>query len=216
MRILTIILFSLTMNLVYGQDFRNDLVIKDFINNLIDAKIDTILAYENGVIGSEEPIVLIKNDSCFMYGETQLSYVIWRKDNIDFITKVSTFDCYTYDTIQYDFKTIWQMYFDNKEKIKTEKLFLPRYTEGNDTLTIDLDHYSYSQFMFINNIDTVAFEVSDFDLSKFINLNFENLNYKKNKETTRNLIRDLIDNEIKRIETNNLIEKKRVTTRRYN
>jgi hypothetical protein len=206
----------LTINLIFGQDFRNELVIKDFLNKLTDTKIDTVLIYENGVVGSSEPFVLVKNDSCFMYGETQFSYVIWRKNNLDFITKLSTNDCYTYDTIQYDFESIWKMYFEKKQNIKTEKIYLPKYIEGTDTLTIGLDHYSFSQFMFINNNDTVEFEVSDFDLSKIINGKFENLNFEKNKETNRNLLRDMIDNEIKIIEGKNLIDKKkRFTTKAH-
>lgn len=59
--------------------------------------------------------------------------------------------------------------------------------------------------MFINQCDSLLFEVSDFDLTKLVNGEFVNINYKHNKETTRNLIRDLIDNEIQVIENKSLI-----------
>jgi hypothetical protein len=94
-------------------------------------------------------------------------------------------------------------------------MYLPKYIEGIDTITIGLDHYSYSQFMFINNNDTVEFEVSDFDLSEFINGKFENLNYWKNKKTSRNSIRNMIVNEVNMIENNNLIGRKTVYNNVY-
>ena len=92
---------------------------------------------------------------------------------------------------------------------------MPQYIEDGDTLSVGLDHYSYSQFMFISGFDTFTFEVSDFDLSRLINDKYKNLNYEKNKKTMLNSIRDLIDNEIKNIEKNNLIDKKTVYNTRY-
>lgn len=205
MRILITIILIMTTHLAFGQDFKNELVIKDFLNNLKNSKIDTVLVYENGTIGSTDPVVLTKEDSCFIYGETQFSYVIWRYNENDFITKLSTHDCYNYYTIQYDLTSLWNIYFENIEKIKKEKISLPQYIDKTDTLTICIDHYSYSRFMFINQCDSLLFEVSDFDLTKLVNGEFVNINYKHNKETTRNLIRDLIDNEIQVIENKSLI-----------
>lgn len=196
----------LFLNQVFGQDFKNDSIIKDFIINLQNDNVDTILVYENGVVGNMDPFVLIIDDSCIVYGEIQPSYIIWRKNNDDYITKLNSYDCFTYDTVRYDFNTIWDKYFENKQKIYIENIYMPQYIEHGDTISVGLDHYSYSQFMFISSFDTITFEVSDFDLSKLIDEKYKNLNYEKNKRTMRNTIRDLIDNEIGNIEKNNLIK----------
>jgi hypothetical protein len=212
MKPLLSILFALIINLTFGQNFQNDSIINRFVINLLDKGIDTILIYENGHLGRSGPIIIILNDSCLSFNEPYISYMIWKNENVSYISKISSFDCYEYDTISYDFKVVWDMYFNYKTIIKNEQIYPPMYIDKGDTFTLDIDHYSYFQIMIIDTYEKTEFEINDFYFTKTIEEGYTNLNYQRNIATLRKKLQILIDKEIKNIEANNLIKRKRLTT----
>jgi hypothetical protein len=86
------------------------------------------------------------------------------------------------------------------------------YIDKGDTFTLDIDHYSYFQIMIIDTYEKTEFEINDFYFTKTIEEGYTNLNYQRNIATLRKKLQILIDKEIKNIEANNLIKRKRLTT----
>lgn len=214
MKLYLLFILTFIVNLCLGQNFKNDSLINLSIKNLLENDVDTIIVYVQGCLGCDEPIILLEGDSCFFYyGEPEVSYILWRKHGEDYILKLSTHDCYDYLTLNFDLNPIWNLYFNNKAKIKNEPLLPPSYIEGNDTLINLIDHYSYSQFKIIVKSETIEFENNKYYLNELIIDKFRNINYDYNKHNIRIQLQKLIDEKIKLIESKNLIKrKKRLTT----
>ena len=210
MRLKITLILTLFIKIGFGQYFYNDSIISLYVDKLIDNKIDTILIYENGCFGCDEPIFLMYPDTCIdLNQEPLVSYVIWRKNNIDYITKLSTYDCFYYTTIKYDFKKIWDFCVINEKTINQEKLLPPTYYNNHDTLQLFIDHHGYTSVKLYLKDRLLVYEINDFYLIKKIDDKFINLNFDKNINTYQIQLRDLIDKEIQKIDKLNLIEKKK-------
>ena len=207
MKLFTSIILALIFGTSFGQNFHNDSIINKFIKNLTDKRVDTILIYENGCVGCETALVLLKDDSCFYYGEPKIYYVFWKTNGLTYASKISNYDCYEYDTIVYNLRLVWDLYFKNKIKIKKERILTPSYINNGDTLFVDIDHYTYSQIMVIDNKITFEFEINDFYFAKMIDDKYVNLNYTRNTKTFKKKLQIQIENEIKSIEDKRLINK---------
>lgn len=212
MKLLITIIFALISNITFGQYFQNDSIVNNFIKKLVDDGKDTILIYESGYVGANL-IVLQRNDSCFYYGKPKIYNIFWKFNGLSYASILSNYDCYEYDTIPYDMGLIWELYFKNKKLIKNEQIFPPSYIDKKDTLFIDIDHYSYSQIMIIDNKETVDYEINDFYFSKTIQEKYRNMNYERNSRSFRKQLQIHIENEIKNIEDNKLIKKTAYNTR---
>jgi hypothetical protein len=210
--LLTIILV-LIFNQNFGQNLHNDSIVNSFINRLVNKGTDTILIYEKGCVGCEDLIVLHKDDSCFYYGKPKIYNIFWKFNGLSYASKLSNYDCYEYDTISYDIGLIWDSYFKNKKLIKNERILPPSYVDKKDTLYVDIDHYSYSQIMIIENKEIVDFEINDFYFRKTIDEVYRNLNYERNSNSFRKKLQIQLENEIKNIEDNKLIKKTAYNTR---
>lgn len=208
MRITHCVILTLLFNLSFGQVFKNDSIINTFTNNLTKKGVDTILIYEAAYVGGLGPIVLLENDSCsFAVGEPQYSYIFWKENNQDYISKFVTYDCYNYEAITYDSDDIWDFYYNNKARLKTEKILAPSYVEEGDTLEVDVDHYSYSQIRFMDRQSIFEYEVNEFYFQDSIS-DRVNLNYMRNMKTMRRKLQNIIDEQILYIEDKQLIKKK--------
>lgn len=206
MKIILSIILIFTFTSVFGQNLRTDSLTNNFIQKLINNKIDTILIYKNGCVGCEELIVLEVHDSLISLGNPQISYVFWKVKGVNFLTKLIDYDLYKYDTISFDINHIWNLYFDNKSKIIKESILPPFYIDKKDTLYMDIDHYSFSYVKVIDPNETIDFEINDFYFSKLINKEFINSNYNRNNNTIRKKLQNQINEVIKYIENNKLIE----------
>jgi hypothetical protein len=213
MRITLTVILNLFIISIMGQEYKNDSITTDYIGKLSFSGVDTILIYERSCVGCEY-IVLEENDSCYnLIGEPWFLYLFWRKNGEDFISKVSNYPCYDYDTITTNLNTIWNIYVTNKRKIKKERILIPSYLEKGDTINVDVDHYSYAHIRVLFGKETMDFEISDYYLSQFVDDSIKNINYSANSKTIRKKLMDEVEKEIKIIEDNNLIKKiKRFTT----
>ena len=213
MRITLTIILNLFIISLLGQEYKNDSIATEYIGKLSSSGVDTILIYERCCVGCEY-IVVEENDSCYnLSGDPWFLYLFWRKNGHDFITKVSNYPCYDYDTITTNLNTIWNMYGINKRKIKNERILVPSYLEKSDTINVDVDHYSYAHIRVLFGKESMDFEISDYYLSQFVYDNIKNINYSTNSKTIRKKLMDEIEKEIKVIEDNNQIKKtKRFTT----
>jgi hypothetical protein len=213
MRITFIVILNLFIISILSQEYKNDSITTEYIGKLSFSGVDTILIYERSCVGCEF-IVIEENDSCYnLVGEPWFIYLFWRKNGQDFISKVSNYPCYDYDTIKTNLNAIWNMYVTNKLKIRNEPILIPSYLEKGDTVNVDIDHYSYAHIRVLFGKESIDFEISDYYLSQFVYDNIKNINYSANSETMRKKLMDEVEKEIKLIEDNNQIKKiKRFTT----
>jgi hypothetical protein len=179
-------------------------LISKYLQKLSDNNIDTILIFENGCVACESFDILEVNDSIINFGNPQISYVFWKKEGANYLTKIIDHDLYCCDTISFESNLIWELYFKNKAKIIKEQILPPTYLDGKDTVELDIDHYSFSQIKLIDVKDIVEFEINEFYFSRFINENTLNINYDKNTMTLRRKLQNQIIKDIKYIEDNKL------------
>lgn len=208
MKVLIGIFFSFIFFSTFGQ-VNNDSIINRFVENLRTNGIDTILTYDNACVGCIDPTMLIStnNDSCFSDDKPYFAYILWKKKGLTFVTKISDYDCYIYDTIRYNFSLIWNLYFRNKSKIKKEKIFSPAFLNNGDIVSEDIDHFSYVHIVIIDKKEKVEFEINDFYFNRMVDEKYLNLNYYRNFKTFRKKLQSLINKKIKYIEDKKLIKK---------
>lgn len=206
---LTIItILTLTICSTFGQIVQNDSLINKFVNNLSATFVDTILIYKNECVGCPYAIIMEKNDSCHVIGKHHMTYIFWRKNGMDYVSKISYYDCYNFDLAKYDSKSIWDLFFTNKTKIMKEEILPPTYIDKGKKFRQSIDHYLYSQIKIIDIRDTISFELNDFYFTRMIDEKYTNINYELNSTTFRKKLQIQIEKEIKDIENNELIRKK--------
>ena len=213
MRLLFTTFFLFILDSAFGQNFQNDSIVKSFIERLMNVGTDTILIYENGCVDCEDLIVLQKDDSCFYYGRPRIYYIFWNYKGLSYMTKLSNYDCYEYDTIQYKIGLIWQSYYKNINLIKKERILPPTYIDKKKTILVDIDHYSYSRIMIIDKKEIVDYEINNYYFTKTIDEKYRNLNYERNSNSEQKKLQILIENEIRNIENSKLVQKRDYNTR---
>ena len=213
MRVLLII-FSLFFAFLFESNSQNQKeyenvneILRNYISQLKDSGVDTILAYQEVCLGSSGSIDVMLADTCYQYGENfTFTYCFWKKNGETNVSRIDKESCYKFDTIEYSFDKIWEYYFLNQHDIANENLRAEYFYNG-DTLEYWVDHYCLNEIVFVTPVDTLSFELSEYYFEKYLFNNMENINYLDNCNTLRKKLQQLIRKELDLIEKQKLIEK---------
>lgn len=206
MRLLATIAFTLVFNLAWGQELNNEPLLNSFIKALRGKGIDTILVYENGIIGNN--IRLVEAGDTCVYTDREKTYtVFWKAKGLDLVSRLSNTACYEYNIISYDAGTIWDFYFKNKKNIRKERLLEPSYKDKGHTYSLVRDHYAYSGIMVMVHEDSVEYKVIEYYFPEMIDGDKRNINYTRNINSSQKKLQVLVDEAVKKIEGASLIKK---------
>lgn len=191
--ILILTLFYSTIFFAQNRKAKDlDSICGKFIEKLRIEKIDTISVYETYSTGRA---IILKNsgeeiDDCEYSIVPKTIYLFWKKNGKNFITKKN--DCYDFATVEFTEKNIWETFYLNKEKIKTEKP--ERFRLSSDGFMM-IDHSSYREFKFLTNKETVKqyFDLYDFlEKEEYTDNPRKNLSYDFNQSLKSKLVMDIL------------------------
>ncbi len=165
------------------------------------------MTYDIRSVGSGSTIIMNVKDTCYYDEEPDVSYIMWKNKGQTSIAKVSTCDCFVYDTIQYNLNQVWNFYFKNKTVLKKEKIFSPEIQLKTYRAACNVDHYSYTQILIQAKKDKFIFTLNHFYLTKWIEGKL-NLNHYRNTRTLQYRLQVLIEKEVKKIESEKLIQRR--------
>lgn len=194
----TILISMLFYSIIFFAQNRKakdiDSICGKFIDKLRIEKIDTISVYQTYSTGGA---ILLKNpgeeiDDCEYSIVPKTIYLFWKKNGKNFITKKN--DCYDYATVEFSEKNIWETFYLNKEKIKSEKP--DRFRISNEEFMV-IDHSSYREFKFLTNKETVEqfFDLYDFlEKEEYKDNPEKNLSYNFNQSLKSKVVMDILQN----------------------
>ena len=180
-----------------------DTIVKDYVQELANRKIDTICVYQKYCVGY---ITTWKNDEdkCNAGGLLVSAYIIWLEKGQTFMTKKD--NCFDYSTIQFKDENFWDFYFTNKDTLAKEEIKMPQFIEvvkgKKQTYFSSIDHSCHQEIkVFVKrlqidkDLDEYYFE-KEVGSAKSKNINYEyNINSFLKKLQTK--IEQSIKNETK-------------------
>ena len=159
---------------------RLDSLVKKFVQQLADKKIDTVCIYEKYCVGyttswkNEE-------DKCYTGGLLVSTYIIWLDKGQSIMTKKD--NCFDYSTIQFTDEDFWDFYFINKDTLAKEEIKMPEFIEvvngKQQTYSSIIDHSCHQtiklflkQLQIDKDLDEYYFE-KEIGSAKSKNINYD-------------------------------------------
>ncbi len=194
-------LFQLFSFSVFGQltQPQLDSLVNRYIQNLHKKGIDTICIYNEYCIGCLFHPATGSN-LCAEKFSSLPTYIFWRDKGKTFATRKDI--CFEYSTLLIKTDSFWKYYFDNKDKIKKEKLKIPQYVETvngkKEIQSINIYESIYFQITFDIANEPIIKDINSFFFTRELGPNEElNINYEFNKQTSLNGFHTMIQTIIK-------------------
>ncbi|MFP9118568.1 hypothetical protein ACLI08_12325 [Flavobacterium sp. RNTU_13] len=187
-----IFLFTTT---IYSQNFPSEKQADGFIAALQKQKVDTICTLKHDAVGY---IGGNYDGDCPKTEKT--AYIFWKKDGKTYLTQKN--NCKEYPVIEIKDDQFWNIYFESKELVATQKIKVPEVivkdstgTHIHKTLSF---HYSFKEIALYTNGKRVLDDKSpdNFFHKKLIH-NRKNINYSYNTSTVIYKLRIALDKIIK-------------------
>ena len=176
-----------------------DTLVKEFVQQLADKKIDTVCIYQTYCVGY---ITTWKNeeDKCNSGGLFVSTYIIWLDNGQTFMTKKD--NCFDYSTIQFKNETFWNFYFTNKDTLAKEEIKMPQFTEvvkgKKQTYYSSIDHSCHQEIKVYLKQLQIDKDLDEYYFDKEIgSAKSKNINYDYNINSFLKKFQTIIEQNIK-------------------
>ena len=188
-----------------------DTIVKDYVQELANRKIDTICVYQKYCVGY---ITTWKNDEdkCNAGGLFVSTYIIWLEKGQTFMTKKD--NCFDYSTIIFRNETFWDFYFTNKDTLAKEEIKIPEFVKivkGKEQIySSSIDHSCHQEIkVFVKQLQ-IEKDLDEYNFEKEIgSAKNKNINYYYNINSFLKKLQTKIEHSIKSETKTQLLTKKR-------
>jgi len=184
LKLTTILLLTLIFSSTKAQNSSEmlDTIVKEFVQQLADKKIDTVCVYQKYCVGY---ITTWKNeeDKCNAGGLLVSTYIVWLDKGQTFMTKKD--NCFDYSTIQFTNEAFWNFYFTNQDTIAKEEIKMPQYIEivkgKEQTYYSSIDHSCHQEIKVFTKTLQIDKDLDEYNFEKEIgSAKNKNINYDYN------------------------------------
>ena len=184
LKLTTIVLLTLVFSSTKAQNSseRLDTLVKEFVHQLADKKIDTVCVYQKYCAGF---ITTWKNDEykCNSGGMLVSTYIVWLDKGQTFMTKKD--NCFDYSTIKFNNETFWDFYFNNKDILAKEEIKMPQYNaivKGKEQIYYsNIDHSCHQEIKVYIKTLQIDKDLDEYNFEKEIgSAKNKNINYDHN------------------------------------
>lgn len=191
MKNLFLLLALFQIQLIFSQQSKVDLKIKEKIEFLKKENIDTIVIFNEDCVGCKPKILLKEN--CV---PENIKYLFWIKNGISYKQK---FDgCTNFEEIKTNNPELMKTIVKNPQKIENSIIKKPEHkVNKKETISLLVDHFAYYDFEFYFKNQKIDKRVIDYELeTKMIDKKMPNDNYYFNQKSILKKILDLVNEEI--------------------